>query len=724
VVSRAALIERLRGDDTDIVAVTAPPGYGKTTMLAEWVSSDERRCAWLSLDARDNDPVVLLTYVAAALDMIERVDPGFVPALWTPGASLTTEALPRFARLVAGRDMPFVLVLDDVHELVNPEAMDVLAVIVAALPPDSVFALAGRVLPPLPFGRLRVKRGLVEVGQRDLAMDAIEAAAMFRASDLDLDDDAVATLVERTEGWPAGLYLAIRSLRRDRGDLAGSVARFAGDNRLVADYLRDELLTGLSPEDETFLLEASCLEQLSGQLCDAVLERSGSAALLDELEHRSLLIIPLDEQHEWYRLHNLLTDALQAELARRHPGVAIEIHRRASAWFEANGDIDAATTHAWRGGDLERAEHLIYSHVGLYTGQGRHATILRWLSLFTPDELRTKPLLAAIVAQSRITAGDGDGAAQWLGRAEAGVPDRHPPDARGWVPPVAVALLRAMVGRLSATQMADEAEYAYRRLDHGAWRAMAGVLLGSAEFMLGNEGTAEDLLSEAVAEAADTPTVQGLGLAHLALLAVERGRWDEASRLAREGRSLLTTHGLDALPTQFLVTASSCLVEARASRIAEAEADRTLTRRSMMEFSRIGPWANLQARIALVRADLILGDRVGARTRLDEADAFLLQVPDAIRVKEQVAQLRRELAAQAGSDSFGPSSLTVAELRVVTYLPTHLTLAEIADRLFVSRNTVKTQAIAIYRKLGTSSRAGAVAVARDAGLLDGALRTG
>lgn len=722
-VSRGALIERLRAEDADIVAVTAPPGYGKTTMLAEWVGSDERPCAWLSVDARDNDPVVLLTYVAAALDKIERVDPGFLPALWTPGTSVTTEALPRFARLVSGRNVPFVLVLDDVHELVNPEAMDVLAVIVAALPPDSVFALAGRVLPPLPFGRLRVKRGLVEMGQRDLAMDAIEAAAMFQASDLDLDDDAVATLVERTEGWPAGLYLAIRSLRRHSDDLAGSVARFAGDNRLVADYLRDELLAGLSPEDETFLLGASCLERLSGQLCDAVLERSGSAALLDELEHRSLLITPLDEQHEWYRLHNLLTDALQAELARRHPGAATEIHRRASAWLEAHGDIDAATTHAWRGGDVERAEQLIYSHVGLYTGQGRHATILRWLSLFTSDELRTKPLLAAIVAQSRITAGDGDGAAQWLGRAEAGVPDRHPPDARGWVAPVAVALLRAMIGRLSATEMADEAEYAYRRLDHGAWRAMAGVLLGSAEFMLGNEGTAEDLLSEAVAEAADTPTVQGLGLAHLALLAVERGGWDEASRLARDGRTLLTTHGLDALPPQFLVTAASCLVEARASRIAEAEADRMLTRRSMMGFSRVGPWANLQARIALVRADLILGDRVAARTRLDEADAFLLHVPDAIRVKEQVAQLRRELAAHAGSDSFGPSSLTVAELRVVAYLPTHLTLAEIADRLFVSRNTVKTQAIAIYRKLGTSSRAGAVAVARDAGLLDDGLRT-
>jgi LuxR family maltose regulon positive regulatory protein len=517
--------------------------------------------------------------------------------------------------------------------------------------------------------------------------------------------------------------LAIRSLQRDGDDIPGSVARFTGDNRLVADYLRDELLEGVSPDDATFLLEASCLERLSGPLCDAVLQRSGSAARLEELAHRSLLVTPLDDRREWYRLHNLLTDALQGELARRDPRVATEIHRRASQWLEAHGDIDAATTHAWRSGDIERAERLIYSHVGLYTGQGRHATIMRWLSLFTPDELTAKPLLAIIVAQSRIAVGDGDGAAQWLGRAEAGVPERHPPDARGWVPPVALAILRAMIGRQSAAEMADEAEYAYRRLDHGDWRALTALLRGSAEFMLGNEGTAEDLLSEAVAEAIDTPTVRGLGLAHLAVLEVERDRWDQASRLAREGRTLLTTYGFDALPAQFLVTALSCLVEARAGRIAEAEADLILTRRNMMGFSRVGPWANLQARIALVRADLILGDRVAARTRLDEADAFLLHVPDAVRVKEQAAQLRRELTTQAGSDSFGPSSLTVAELRVVAYLPTHLTLAEIADRLYVSRNTVKTQAIAVYRKLGTSSRAGAVAVARDAGLLDDALRT-
>jgi LuxR family maltose regulon positive regulatory protein len=286
------------------------------------------------------------------------------------------------------------------------------------------------------------------------------------------------------------------------------------------------------------------------------------------------------------------------------------------------------------------------------------------------------------------------------------------------VAPVAVALLRAMVARLPAQDMADEALYAYRRLPHGSWHALTCLLRGAAEFMLGNDEGAEELFAEGVAEASDTPTVQGLCLAHLAVVEVERGRWDEAGGLARRGREVLAQHSIEEVPAQFLVTALSCLVEARDGHIAEAEADRQLTRRHMAGFLRVAPWTNMQSRIALVRAAVIMGDWTAARTRLDEAEAYLIHVPDAVRVKEQIASIRREWAPDVVSETFGPSSLTMAELRVLNYLPTHLTLAEIADRLYVSRNTVKSQTIAIYRKMGTSSRAGAVRAARNGGLID------
>ncbi len=553
-----------------------------------------------------------------------------------------------------------------------------------------------------------MKRDVVEVGAADLALAREEAAQLFGGCGLDLDVEDLSILVERTEGWPAALYLAVLSLKGRQGEISTAVAEFAGDQRLVADYLRDELLDELTPDVATFLLGASCLERMNGPLCDAVLERSGSARMLDELQRQNLLITPLDDRREWYRLHHLLVELLQAELRKRDPAMATAIHARASAWFEAGGDIDKAVAHSWEAGDRSRVESLMYRYVGLYTGQGRHGTIRRWLSLFPPDALAGNPQLALIVAQSCVAIGDGDGAAHWLARAEAGVPDRHPERVTGWVAPVAVALSRAMLRRLPAQDMADEAAYAYRRLPHGSWHSLSCLLRGAAEFMLGNEESAVELFAEGVAGSADTPTVRGLCMAHLAALEVERGRWDEAVPLARQGREVLTSQRLDGLPAQFLVIALSCLVEARAGHVAEAEADRLLTGRHMAGFLRVAPWANVQARLALVRANVILGDRVAGRTRLNEAETFLAHIPDAIRVKEQIAQIRRDWLPDSGSESFGPSSLTTAELRVLNYLPTHLTLGEIADRLYVSRNTVKSQTIAIYRKLGTSSRAGAV----------------
>jgi LuxR family maltose regulon positive regulatory protein len=268
--------------------------------------------------------------------------------------------------------------------------------------------------------------------------------------------------------------------------------------------------------------------------------------------------------------------------------------------------------------------------------------------------------------------------------------------------------------------MAYDVDYALGHISGDRWLTMCQLLAGAAAFMAGEDDRAAALLAEGRLNGAESPNVQALCLAHEAVIHVERDEWEQATALARRGRDLIFENGLDDVPNLFLVTALSALVEARAGRIAEARADHLRTRRNLTSYLHQAGWANFQARIALARASTILGDRVVARTLLDEVEQGLLRVPDAVRVVEQLESTRRSVTEPREGSTTGPSALTTAELRVLHHLPSHLTLAEIADRLFVSRNTVKTQAIAIYRKLDVSSRGEAVEVARQVGLLDDA----
>ena len=714
-VSRPALIDRLGTAAGDVVWLTAPAGYGKTTALADLAAAHDLPCAWLSLDTVDNDPAVLLTYLALAMDAVEPVDPGIVADVWHSSPSISAPAAQRFGLMVAER-RPFLLVLDDVHELVARDAMDVVAMLVAELPAGSVLALGSRTRPPLGIARLRSRHRLVEVGRADLAFGVDDAVALFHQAGLEVSADDVGQLVERTEGWPTALYLSALTAGDHPQGTAAALAEVGGGNRYVAEYLWEELLDRLDADTASFLLRASCLDQLSGPMCDAVLERTDSALLLEDLSTRNLLVIPLDDHRGSYRFHHLMGEVLRTELARRDPAAGATVHRRASEWFEAHGEIDAAITHAAIGGDTARAEALVYEHYPRVLNAGRVETIERWLGLFTPVQLADRPLLMIAVTQARIVAGDGAAAAAWLARADALVPERHPVDATGWVAPVALATATALIGAISATETADEARYAYERLSSGNWKPATCLMGGAAQFMLGEHDAAEALLTEGITESIERPLIQALCLAHLAVLHIERGRWDEATDLARRARTVLDDRAVR--PASCLVTAVSALVESRRGRTAEAIADRHLSRRHLTGLVGVSPWLNLQTRIALAHAAVLAGDRVEASTLVAEATTISATVPDAVVVRAQLATLRELLAARQGSGTFGPSTLTTAELRVLQVLPTHLSLGEIAARLYVSRNTIKAQTIAIYRKLGTSSRSGAVEVARAAGLLE------
>jgi LuxR family maltose regulon positive regulatory protein len=720
-VPRSALVERVRAAGADVLTVTAPAGYGKSTFAAELSAGDPRPTAWVSLSATEDEPAGLLTYVALALDEIEPVDPDCVSALWDRSPKIGTSALQRFGAMLACRRQPFTLVLDDVHELASTDVLDALPTLVAELPRGSTIVLVSRRAIPLPLGRLRVIRRLVEVGPAELAFDAAEAARLFDHLGLDVAGAETARLVERTEGWPVALYLAGLALSAGGDPMPHAVGSVAGDHRYLAEYFGEELLGSLDVDVASFLMEAACFDRVSGPFCDDVLQRSGSAALLEALRRRTLLVLPLDDRREWYRFHHLMAEFLQAELGRRDPGRRTAVHRRASEWCDVRGDADGAVMHALLGGDLDMAESMILRWLGtVATSNRRYPSTDRWVGLFTRHDVGRRPLLMIVAAWSRFAAGEPGASLQWLRRAAASLRELHPPDVDGMVAPVGLALARAIIVPLPITEMAAEARYVREHVGLGEGHPMACLASGAAAFMLGDEVGAVRLFREGADTTLVRPMAEANCLALLAVIDIEHGRWTEATIVGRRARALLDD--VAEIPTTALVLAVSVLVETHAGRSADAEADRVRCRQHLIDLLDAAPWLNLEARVALARAAVISGDRVEAAALLDEAESILDSAPGATRVAEQVAAVRRELTTRDRSHTFGPSSLTTAERRVLQMLPTHLTVAEIADRLYVSRNTVKSQTIAIYRKLGTSSRSAAVSVAVSAGLLDDTAR--
>jgi LuxR family transcriptional regulator, maltose regulon positive regulatory protein len=319
-----------------VVCVVAPPGYGKTTLLSQWSERKQGRVGWVSVDRRDNDPVVLFTYIAAALDRVEPIDPGVFRALASPGASVAATVVPRLVASVAAMTQPVALVLDHLESLENRACLDAVAELAIGLPAGSQLLVGSRRAPPLPVALLRAQGQVMEVGVAELAMDQAEGQALLEAAGVGLSDAAITELVGRAEGWPVGLYLA--ALAHKAGGLGdGGGFAFTGDDRFVADYLGSELLAQLPPELVRFLTRTAVLERMSGPLCDAVLDTERSRQVLGSLEDSNLLLVPLDRHRGWYRYHHLFRDLLRAELERREPQLLPRLHARAAGWLGWSG---------------------------------------------------------------------------------------------------------------------------------------------------------------------------------------------------------------------------------------------------------------------------------------------------------------------------------------------------------------------------------------------------
>ena len=492
-VARTALVDRLlAAPAARLVCVVAPPGYGKTTLLAQWAERRSGAVAWVSLDRRDNDPTVLLTYLAAALDRVEPIDPQIARVLASPGAAASATLVPRFVAGLASMTRPVTVVLDNLELLVNQECLDAVAEVALRLPTRSQLALASPGQAVAAGGGVTAEGQLLEIGAEELAMDELEARALLEHAGVRLSDAEVTELIDRTEGWPVGLYLASFGAAGEE-QRASAAALSAGNGHPVAAQPPAALLARLSEPTMAFLTRTAVLDRLSGPLCDAVLQVSGSERVLESLAGSNLLI-SVDRRDQRYRYHQLLRELLLAELERREPELVPELHRRAAAFLEGDGLPELAVDHLQAAGDAGEVARLVAALAFPAYAGGRVETARRWLRWFEDRGLVERyPRVAVLGAQMEALLGNPSNAERWAAAAERGqaaAPDR--------TLDASVALLRTFLCHDGMAGVRADADAARAGLaPDSPWLATALLMEGIGHLLDGQAELAEPILHRA-----------------------------------------------------------------------------------------------------------------------------------------------------------------------------------------------------------------------------------
>jgi LuxR family transcriptional regulator, maltose regulon positive regulatory protein len=721
-VAKADAITRLCESTSPFATIVAPAGYGKTTLLGKWAEADPRPFAWFAVDGHDDDVLMFLRYIAAAIHGVEAIAPEALEALSGPADSIWSKRVPRLGSALAGLERPLVLVLDDLHAVANPLCLDVLAALFEYVPAGSQIAVASREEPALPAARWRAQGSVQEIGVGDLRLDEREAERLLEAAGVELDASELSELTERTEGWPAGLYLAALSMRAGAPS-AASVAGFSGDDRFVTEYFRSELLSRLPAAEAEFLKHTSVLDRMSGGLCDAVLDTTRSAGALEALERRNGFVVPLDRRGEWYRYHHLFAELLHTELDRSEPEILPELNRRAMDWCIANDLPEAAVVYGHAAGEIDTVAGLIDALVLPLYYDGRMDTVEEWLGWFSDDELARYPALAVYGAWFRALTGRPDDAERWLARAEGAISTLPLSDGSATIEPW-IATLRAHMMGSGVEQALADADLALDQLaPESAWIPVALLARGIAYSLLGATDRATDELTAVIDQGLAVGAAEDVFVAqaHLALLAIRQGAWGEAAQRARAAQAMVEEAGLGDYSTSALAHVATARVAIHEARAEDARAALTRAHRLRPLLDHGLPWLTVEVGLELTRAHLTLAEPGPARTILTETEEVLERRPDLGFLVDDARELRERVAATSGSGGAWAMSLTGAELRLLPYLATHLMFPEIATRLFVSRNTIKTEAVSIYRKLGVSSRSAAIERAVAVGLLESSI---
>ena len=719
-VPRTELVARLQASrDVPLVAVVAPTGYGKTTLLAQWAAKDRRPFAWVTLDEDDNDPTVLLTSIAAALDRVRPTDPTILDSLASIRVTMIPGVVRKLVEVLNSMSRPMVLVLDNVNVLKNLHCVNAIETLFTDVPAKMQLALAGRSWPGRPLARMRSDGAVLEVRPKDLTLNDRETALVLRGMGLNVTQPTITALMLATEGWPVGVYLAALSWREAVDD-APVAPKFSGDDQFMMEYFWSEFLSHRSPEDVRFLEETAVLDRMSGPLCDAVLGRAGSAEVLRAFESTDLLLIPLDRRREWFRYHGLFREALLNRLQHRDPDLVLEMRRRASDWCQGNDLLEESVGYAIAASDAERVARRLTDIASPMWAAGRAVKVERWFGWLEahgpPDPY---PPAAVQWAWIRALTGHPADAERWADAAERASFDETLPDGSSSIASW-LALLRSLLCREGIDRMANDARIALEGLSNGSQlRATALFLLGISQRLAGDAGAADASMEDA-AELGDrygaAPTVSA-ALAERSLLAIERGDWADARAYAQEARKVVEDGGLQ----EYM---SSILAYATAARVALHEGDVTRAKRDLARASRLRPLTSravphlaIQARLELARAHLTLADPAAARVLLREVGDLMRRRPDLGVLSQEVEDLRMQLRAISGGTA-GASTLTTAELKLLPFLPTYFSFRQIGEQMHLSPHTVKTQAISVYRKLGVTSRGEAIERAIALGLLD------
>jgi LuxR family transcriptional regulator, maltose regulon positive regulatory protein len=723
VVRRALTDQLVDAADRRVVLVSAPIGYGKSNLLAQWRSDprEARPFAWVTVDASDNEPLRLWTYLIEAIRRVEpRMGGTLDNLLKHRGASLQEAVIPQLLDELAILPRRIVIVLDEFSQVTNRACHESIDEFVENLPPTTQLVISTRSDPPLSsLPRIRLTGGMLEIRDGDLRFTIEEAESLLKqttGTELALQD--VRCLLDRTEGWPAGLYLAALSLQ-DRVDVRAFIKDFTGDSRHVADYLTTEILNRLPLPVRRFLVRTSILERFNPSLGDAVVGEEGSAAILEGLERSNLFLVPLDDQRNWFRYHHLFQELLQSDLRATERSLVPELHRRASHWHRRWGFLDDAVKHANAANDIESSRKLISENWLAYSNAGRLATVRSWIESLGDERVASDPVLSLTAAWIAGLSGHRQEVERWLELASRGsfrgpLPDGASSLASG------IALVRASFGHegvgrgLAAARVAAELE---SRPD-ARWHAAAKTALGFYLYLSGEVRLATDHF-EAVAQQRTRGRIFEVifALSQLSIIATGAGRRIEAARLAREAVAIVDESYLSDTPQASVAYTGLGLVLLAAGdlRGASRQLERALELRRGSAI--IAPWPTLQLQLALAPVRATNGDQEGAVLLLQEARAMVDAYPDAGVLATELAEVERSIAAAKPRSAPLGESLTDRELSVLRLLPTSLTQRQIGDELFLSINTVKTHVKSIFGKLEVESRAEAVARARGLGLL-------
>ncbi|HEU4319663.1 MAG TPA: LuxR C-terminal-related transcriptional regulator [Acidimicrobiia bacterium] len=706
-VFRSSLVDRMESTEADVITVVAPAGYGKTTMLSQWVASQEVATAWLHLTKADNDLRNFLLRLDAACARASTDVPE--DPSWVIGADFETPTshegllLSALSRI----DQSLVLVLDNAHAVRSGPSLDAIRDLVRRLEGRATVVISSRAEPKLPLAALRAGRRLMQLTESDLSLSPEEVGLLLESCEADSTFDANRLAME-TDGWPAAISLVIETTKApgDAWPVSGT------HDQVLADFIKDEILPAMPRARRELLRALSPLERVSIPISEAVVGASQDPEVLSKIARSTHLLHLVEGPGSWYEMNRVLRRVLERELEDRDPDSAAAVHARAAGWFRTNDMPLEAIGHALKAGDKDVFVDLMGSLIKRRYVEGHVSDVLLWMDWLESNVvLADYPDLAAIGALVHLQEGGGLATERWL---EAAGREPIDPDTGA-----VVWMVRAAMTTSGVAQMLADVETASSVAGPGSrWVPAILAVKGLAHLMNGEADAAEPCYVAAAEAGLENGSLSSavLALGQRALIAISRQDWDLAAELSGAAMRIVDQHGQDGYQTTgpALIAAARC-----ARRDNDIMATNTLLARASLVRPRLSaafPGQSVLILLELAKAYVELSDVVGARALVREADDIIIQRPDLGILPSQLESFRGTLKS-LGPGTVGLSALTKAELRLLPYLATNLSFPEIGTELFISRHTVKTQAMSIYRKLGTSSRSDAVAKAYELGLL-------